>query len=197
MAFFFLLQHHQIYFKLSLIESSSSKTFPMSFSWHSHITDILHQKDNHHQADLIAGPSTMATGMPSSNCIEVGPDGRIIDGTTLDATTSTDSTSKPKRSKSITAINSEEYCVRSDSMTRSTHGGNHGFRTPQSLSGYKCKQTIDPRFWRYSREHSVTNTDAMFKRLEKIGEGSYATVLKGENRYVFCFSNRLFFFEIL
>uniref|UniRef100_A0AC35FBZ2 Uncharacterized protein n=1 Tax=Panagrolaimus sp. PS1159 TaxID=55785 RepID=A0AC35FBZ2_9BILA len=58
--------------------------------------------------------------MPN-NCIEVGPDGRIIDGTTLDATGASDG-SKPKRSKSITAINSEEYCVRSDSMSRSTHG---------------------------------------------------------------------------
>lgn len=151
----------------------------MSFSWHSHITDILHPHSS--GADMIAGPSTMP--MPN-NCIEVGPDGRIIDGTTLDATGANNggSGTKPKRSKSITAINSEEYCVRSDSMSRSTHGNNHGFRTPQSLSGYKCKQTIDPRFWRYSREHSVTNTDAMFKRLEKIGEGSYATVLKGENR---------------
>uniref|UniRef100_A0A914Y5I0 Uncharacterized protein n=1 Tax=Panagrolaimus superbus TaxID=310955 RepID=A0A914Y5I0_9BILA len=133
-----------------------------------------------------AGPSTMPK---NACCIQVGPDGRIIDGTTLDATTSNSgdgpTTKQPKRSKSITAINSEEYCVRSDSMTRSTHNhSGHGFRTPQSLSGYKCKQTIDPRFWRYSREHSVTNTDAMFKRLEKIGEGSYATVLKGENRYV-------------
>ena len=135
----------------------------MSLSWQGHITDLIHRDPG-----MVAGPSSGA-------CIQVGPDGRIFDGTTLDATgplTNKDS-GKPKRSKSITAINNEEFSVNSSSQ---------GFRTPQSLSGYKCKQTIDPRFWRYSREHSVSNTDVMFKRLEKIGEGSYATVMKGENR---------------
>lgn len=104
-------------------------SFPMSLSWHSHLTEIL-QRDPE-----LPGPST---------CIQVGPDGHII---AVDPEAEERKISKPKRSKSITAMNSHELRINSDALLRN----NQGFRTPQSLSGYKCNQTIDPRFWRLPR----------------------------------------------
>ena len=101
----------------------------MSLSWHSHLTDVL-QKDPE-----LPGPST---------CIQVGPDGHII---AVDAEPEERKISKPKRSKSITAMNTDELRINSDALLRN----NQGFRTPQSLSSYKCNQTIDPRFWRLPR----------------------------------------------
>lgn len=97
----------------------------MSLSWHSNLTDILQKEQE------LPG---------SSRCIQVGPDGHII-------SVDIESKNKPKRSKSITMMNSESHKVNNDNITVN----NQGFRTPQSLSTYKCKQTIDSNFWRLPR----------------------------------------------
>jgi len=61
---------------------------------------------------------------------------------------------------------------------------NNGFRTPQASALHKCKQNIDAGFLSLTtqKEHPVLNDDSMFRRLEKLGEGSYAVVIKCENR---------------
>uniref|UniRef100_A0AC34RST0 Protein kinase domain-containing protein n=1 Tax=Panagrolaimus sp. JU765 TaxID=591449 RepID=A0AC34RST0_9BILA len=72
-------------------------SFPMSNSWHSHLTDMV-QNDSE-----IAGPSS---------CIQVGPDGRI-----LTVKEERETSKKPKRSKSITAMNNDR--ITSDSAALS------------------------------------------------------------------------------
>uniref|UniRef100_A0A7E4UT05 cyclin-dependent kinase n=2 Tax=Panagrellus redivivus TaxID=6233 RepID=A0A7E4UT05_PANRE len=176
---------------------SASTSFPMSHSWHSHLTEsVLHREPelpettSNHAPSSIPGPSGLQNTSSASSSSNKTKE--------KDKTKTSASVTKPKRSKSITAMNSDNYRVSAvdtlsgsgnsaisaggDPMTRSS---TQGFHTPQSLAGYKCKQPIDARFWSgFAGSHrgdSPLATDAMFRRLEKIGEGSYATVLKGEN----------------
>ncbi|KAI1722002.1 protein kinase domain-containing protein [Ditylenchus destructor] len=117
------------------------------------------------------------------------------------------SRSKPKRSRSVGAVQHKDYSVKvavnaqnhngharggegdlnsaTSTMTRTTTISG-GFRTPQSMAAYKCNpQYIDANFLAFGHKDSQTpvmSSDLMFRRLEKLGEGSYATVWKSENR---------------
>uniref|UniRef100_A0A915ELQ2 cyclin-dependent kinase n=1 Tax=Ditylenchus dipsaci TaxID=166011 RepID=A0A915ELQ2_9BILA len=105
---------------------------------------------------------------------------------------------KPKRSRSVGAVHHHELNVKaaangywpvnghmaSSRPTPPSDGitTNGGFRTPQTA--YQCNQQfIDANFLALGqKDQPVMSSDLMYRRLEKLGEGSYATVFKSENR---------------
>ncbi|CAD5209615.1 unnamed protein product [Bursaphelenchus xylophilus] len=84
---------------------------------------------------------------------------------------------RPKRARSISAQ------VRAQVVPRST---TPGFRTPQhSFLNVKNRTDLDARFLALNindEDIQMSNNDFMYKRLETIGSGSYATVYKTQNR---------------
>ena len=113
---------------------------------------------------------------------------------------------RPKRSKSISSNVRDSIHPHSQVLpSMSTHNlnnhhqnallSNGGFRTPQSNSNFKSKQALDAKFLALASSgletlepSPIANSDFLFRRLETIGSGSYATVYKTQNRV-----NGLFF----
>ncbi|KAH7727516.1 hypothetical protein AAVH_04559 [Aphelenchoides avenae] len=152
------------------LENGFAGTFPMSLSWH---TDMSAATCSHTlpaeatPKDVFALASMVFDNgiMPSSFRTESG---RL----------------KPKRSRSISAVHRSGTQPRALGMSMSGAPTMAGFHTPQSTAAFKCKQTIDANFLSLAhKEQPVMNSDAMYRRLEKLGEGSYATVYKSENRF--------------
>lgn len=109
---------------------------------------------------------------------------------------------RPKRSRSISA-NVRDSVHPQVAPSMSTYNlnnlNNHhpminggGFRTPQSNANFKSKQALDAKFLSLvssgldstTEPSPIANSDFLFRRLETIGSGSYATVYKTQNRLV-------------
>lgn len=84
--------------------------------------------------------------------------------------------SRPKRARSISSQTRVQVAPRSTTP---------GFRTPQSMMSTRDRTILDAQFLAMNVSNvdvPLTNNDFMFKRLETIGSGSYATVYKTQNR---------------
>ncbi|CAD5206636.1 unnamed protein product [Bursaphelenchus okinawaensis] len=114
----------------------------------------------------------------AESCAKVSR-GRDTHGYLQKSTDYSDETARqrPKRARSISAQ------VRAQIAPRST---TPGFRTPQhSFMHVKNRTALDARFLALNindEDIQMSNNDFMYKRLETIGSGSYATVYKTQNR---------------
>jgi hypothetical protein len=105
---------------------------------------------------------------------------------------------RPKRSRSISA-NVRDSVHPQIVPSISTHNLNHisttngmVFRTPQANMNFKTKQSLDAKFLALAssgldsntESSPIANSDFLYRRLETIGSGSYATVYKTQNRLV-------------
>lgn len=104
---------------------------------------------------------------------------------------------RPKRSRSISSnVRDSVHPKVASSMSTYNLNNHHsvsaGFRTPQSNTNFKCKQALDAKFLALAssgldstmESSAIANSDFLFRRLETIGSGSYATVYKTQHRYV-------------
>jgi cyclin-dependent kinase 14 len=150
---------------------SAFPNFPMSLSWHNHLSTASSSRTL--PSEVL--PSADLSGFASAAVFD--------SGTMPSGFGSKNGKSKPKRSRSISAM--FQYAQpRSNAVNLPNGSAFRGFHTPQSTSAYKCKQVIDANFLSLTqKDQPVMNSDVMFRRLEKLGEGSYATVYKSENRF--------------
>lgn len=110
---------------------------------------------------------------------------------------------RPKRSRSISANVRDSVHPQVVVPSMSTYNlsqqqnaiKNGGFRTPQSNANFKSKQALDAKFLALASSgldsemepSPIANSDFLYRRLETIGSGSYATVYKTQNRLVLKF----------
>lgn len=104
---------------------------------------------------------------------------------------------RPKRSRSISSnahysVNQRVIQSASTYELNKVDANGAGFRTPQSNTNFKCKQALDAKFLALASSglesnaepSPIANSDFLFRRIETIGSGSYATVYKTQHRFV-------------
>jgi hypothetical protein len=104
---------------------------------------------------------------------------------------------RSKRSRSISSnahfsVNQRVAQSASTYELNKVEANGAGFRTPQSNVNFKCKQALDAKFLALASSglesnaepSPIANSDFLFRRIETIGSGSYATVYKTQHRFV-------------
>uniref|UniRef100_A0A914CT40 cyclin-dependent kinase n=1 Tax=Acrobeloides nanus TaxID=290746 RepID=A0A914CT40_9BILA len=143
-----------------------------------------HENEQYHDVLANVFPMSMSWHNDISNGQTIFADAEVA-GEFYEAPYENVTPTKPKRSRSITTMHHTVSHSAAEPFDRIDARHSHGFRTPQSSTAFKCKQTIDANFLSFAHkvEHPVTNSDVMYRRLELLGQGSYASVYKSENRF--------------
>lgn len=199
-------QHYCSLEARALSEKPSGFPLTLSFSWHSNMAGAGYNNQmSTSQQHLIpyTGPTRNIKYMDEAEISPIhynhNPNGCQSFQNQLPSNgISSSSLFRPKRSRSISAnVRGSVHpqvapSLSTHNLSNHQHSVTNGmvFRTPQSSMNFKSKRSLDAKFLALASSgldstaepSPIANSDFLYRRLETIGSGSYATVYKTQSR---------------
>jgi hypothetical protein len=196
-----------LYLETRAVSEKPTSGFPLalSFSWHNNMTAAACSQEmsasqqhlmpyNNGQTDIRYMDEVEKSPVYYQNCpVYQNPTNHYVNHVQSNGLSSL--LFRPKRSRSISSnahfsVNQRVVQSASSYEINKIETNGAGFRTPQSNANFKCKQALDAKFLALAttglettiEPSPIANSDFLYRRLETIGSGSYATVYKTQNR---------------